>query len=124
MWPRKMRHRRLRGRDLDRRRRRRDYRAAEQSLKPGGMLLIGEPYWRQVPATEEIAQACGASSLADFLTLADLVSSYDALGYDLVEMVLADQEGWDRYEAAKWLTMRRWLEETPMMSLCQKSGRS
>ena len=77
------------------------------------MLLIGEPYWRKVPATEEIAQACGASSLADFLTLADLVSSYDALGYDLVEMVLADQEGWDRYEAAKWLTMRRWLEENP-----------
>ena len=26
-----------------------------KSLKPGGMLLIGEPYWRQVPATEEIA---------------------------------------------------------------------
>lgn len=64
-----------------------------KSLKPGGMLLIDEPYWRQVPATEEITQACGASSLADFLTLADLVSSYDALGYDFVEMVLADQEG-------------------------------
>ncbi|WP_227673677.1 MULTISPECIES: SAM-dependent methyltransferase [Klebsiella] len=84
-----------------------------KSLKPGGMLLIGEPYWRKIPATEEIAQACGASSLADFLTLPDLVSSYDALGYDLVEMVLADQEGWDRYEAAKWLTLRRWLEENP-----------
>jgi len=28
-------------------------------------------------------------------------------------MVLADQEGWDRYEAAKWLTMRRWLEANP-----------
>lgn len=56
------------------------------------MLLIGEPYWRKIPATEEIAQACGASSLADFLTLPDLVSSYDALGYDLVEMVLADQK--------------------------------
>ena len=24
-------------------------------------------------------------------------------------MVLADQDSWDRYEAAKWLTMRRWL---------------
>ena len=77
-----------------------------KSLKPGGMLLIGEPYWRKIPATEEIAQDCGASSLADFLTLPDLVSSYDALGYDLVE-------GWDRYEAAKWLTLRRWLEENP-----------
>jgi hypothetical protein len=28
-------------------------------------------------------------------------------------MVLADQDGWDRYEAAKWLTMRRWLESNP-----------
>jgi hypothetical protein len=28
-------------------------------------------------------------------------------------MVLADLEGWDRYEAAKWLTMRRWLEDNP-----------
>ena len=32
---------------------------------------------------------------------------------DVVEMVLADQDGWDRYEAAKWLTMRRWLEANP-----------
>ncbi|VFS65650.1 bifunctional 3-demethylubiquinone-9 3-methyltransferase/ 2-octaprenyl-6-hydroxy phenol methylase [Raoultella planticola] len=38
-----------------------------QSLKPGGFMLIGEPYWRQLPATEEIAQACGVSSVADFL---------------------------------------------------------
>ncbi len=28
-------------------------------------------------------------------------------------MVLANQDGWDRYEAAKWLTMRRWLEANP-----------
>ena len=84
-----------------------------QSLKPGGIMLIGEPYWRQLPATEEIAQACGVSSIADFLTLPELVSAFDDLGYDVVEMVLADQEGWDRYEAAKWLTMRRWLEANP-----------
>jgi hypothetical protein len=28
-------------------------------------------------------------------------------------MVLADQDSWDRYEAAKWLTMRRWLDANP-----------
>jgi len=28
-------------------------------------------------------------------------------------MVLADQDSWDRYGAAKWLTMRRWLEANP-----------
>ena len=26
---------------------------------------------------------------------------------------MANQDGWDRYEAAKWLTMRRWLEANP-----------
>lgn len=57
--------------------------------------------------------ACGATSVANFLSLPELVSSFDLLGYDVVEMVLADQEGWDRYEAAKWLTMRRWLEANP-----------
>ncbi|CNK14810.1 SAM-dependent methyltransferase [Yersinia vastinensis] len=86
-----------------------------KSLKPGGMLLIGEPYWRQLPTTDEMARECesGVTSLADFLTLSELVTSFDTLGYDVVEMVLADQEGWDRYEGAKWLTMRRWLEENP-----------
>lgn len=57
--------------------------------------------------------ACGVSSTSDFLTLPGLVGAFDDLGYDVVEMVLADQEGWDRYEAAKWLTMRRWLEANP-----------
>ncbi|MBW7984190.1 SAM-dependent methyltransferase [Enterobacillus tribolii] len=84
-----------------------------KSLKPGGMLLIGEPYWRQLPPTDDVAKACGVDSVADFLTLPALVDSFTTLGYDVVEMVLADQEGWDRYEAAKWLTMRRWLEENP-----------
>ena len=81
----------------------------KQSLIPGGMLLIGEPWWRKRPATAEEAVACGAQSPDDFLTLPALVAHFGELGYDVVEMVLADQEGWDRYEAAKWLTMRRWL---------------
>ncbi len=57
--------------------------------------------------------ACGVSSTSDFLTLPGLVGAFDDLGYDVVEMVLADRKGWDRYEAAKWLTMRRWLEANP-----------
>ena len=84
-----------------------------KSLRPGGILLIGEPYWRQLPPTEEVAGECLAGSISDFLMLPELVGSFGELGYDVVEMVLADQEGWDRYEAAKWLTMRRWLAENP-----------
>jgi SAM-dependent methyltransferase len=84
-----------------------------QSLEPGGIILIGEPYWRQLPPTEDVAKGCLAHSISDFLVLPELVASFGRLNYDVVEMVLSDQDGWDRYEAAKWLTMRRWLEANP-----------
>jgi len=81
-----------------------------RSLRPEGIILIGEPYWRQMPPTEDVAKQCDGASISDFLTLPELLASFGRLGYDVVEMVLADQDSWDRYEAAKWLTMRRWLE--------------
>ncbi len=85
----------------------------ERSLHPGGIILIGEPYWRKLPPTEDVAKGCHAKSNSDFLVLPELLASFGRLGYDVVEMVLADEDGWDRYEAAKWLTMRRWLMANP-----------
>jgi SAM-dependent methyltransferase len=84
-----------------------------KSLRTGGIILIGEPYWLKLPPTEEVTKGCQASSIANFLLLPELLASFADLAYDVVEMVLADQNGWDRYEAAKWLTMRRWLEANP-----------
>ena len=84
-----------------------------RSLRTGGIILIGEPYWRQLPPTEQVAKGCLASSISDFLLLPRLLESFGRHGCDDVEMVLADQDDWDRYEAAKWLTMRRWLEANP-----------
>ncbi len=90
-----------------------------RNLRAGGIILIGEPFWRQLPPTEDVAKGCLASSIAEFLVLPELLASFGHLGYDVVEMVLADQDGWDRYEAAKWLTMRRWLEAHPNDELAQ-----
>jgi len=84
-----------------------------RSLLPGGIILIGEPYWRRLPPTEEVARGCLAGSLDEYLPLPEFLASFGARGYDVVEMVLADQDSWDRYEAAKWLTMRRWLDANP-----------
>ena len=92
----------------------------EQSLRAGGIILIGEPYWRILPPTEEVARGCLAHSISDFVMLPELLASFGPLGYDVVEMVLADQDGWDRYEAAKWLTMRRWLEANPNDELAKE----
>ena len=84
-----------------------------RSLATGGIILIGEPYWRQLPGTDDVAKGCLATAISDFLMLPELLAFFGHLGYDVVEMVLANQDGWDRYEAAKWLTMRRWLEANP-----------
>ncbi|MFW0785192.1 class I SAM-dependent methyltransferase [Gordonia sp. CPCC 206044] len=85
----------------------------DRSLRPGGMMLIGEPYWRRTPPDEQTAEDFSASAFADLLGLPDLLGQFQDLGYDVVEMMLADQDSWDRYTAAQWLTMRRWLDENP-----------
>ncbi|MBE1536392.1 SAM-dependent methyltransferase [Actinomadura algeriensis] len=85
----------------------------DRSVRPGGLMLIGEPYWRRTPPDEETAKACHATAIADFLLLPDLIGRFQELGYDVVEMTLADQESWDRYAAAQWLNMRRWLDRNP-----------
>ncbi len=91
-----------------------------QSLSPAGIILIGEPFWRQLPPTEAVAKGCLANAISDFLLLPEFLASFRKLGYDVVEMVLANQDSWDRYEAAKWLTMRRWLEVNPEDALAEE----
>jgi SAM-dependent methyltransferase len=84
-----------------------------RSLKPGGLLLIGEPYWRRQPPDDETVKGCHAQTESDFLSLPDLLEHFRTQGCDPVEMVLADQAGWDRYAAAQWLNTRRWLDANP-----------
>ncbi|MCG2801941.1 MAG: class I SAM-dependent methyltransferase [Cellulomonas sp.] len=84
-----------------------------RSVRPGGMLLVGEPYWRIVPATPQALAGCGVQSAEAYLTLPDLLASFGALGYDVVEMVCATEESWDRYQAPQWLAMRRWADTHP-----------
>src|SRR5690606_11785221 len=59
-----------------------------RSLRSGGIILSGEPYWRQLPPSEDVARGCQAQSMADFLLLPELLASLGRLGYDVVEMVL------------------------------------
>ncbi|MFG1803932.1 SAM-dependent methyltransferase [Micromonospora carbonacea] len=85
----------------------------ERALRPGGLLLVGEPFWRADPPDEATVAACHATAREDFHDLPGLVALYGRLGFDLVEMVLADEDSWDRYVAAQWLSVRRWLDAHP-----------
>jgi SAM-dependent methyltransferase len=82
----------------------------ERHLRPGGIALIGEPFWIREPETEDAVRGSHAKSRNEFRSLPELVEALGDHGWDLVEMVLADADDWDRYVAAQWLTTRRWLD--------------
>lgn len=84
-----------------------------RSLRPGGLLLIGEPYWRRQPPDQVTVEACHAGREDDYRPLPELLEQFGDLGCDVVEMVVADQDSWDRYFAAQWLNTRRWLDAHP-----------
>ncbi|TXS54198.1 SAM-dependent methyltransferase [Streptomyces sp. t39] len=84
-----------------------------RSLAPGGIMLIGEPYWRREPEDQATVEGCHLARKDDLLPLPELLAQFGDLGCDVVEMVLADQDSWDRYVAAQWLNIRRWLDANP-----------
>jgi SAM-dependent methyltransferase len=85
-----------------------------RSLAPGGIMLIGEPYWRKEPPDQKTVEGCSGIGHEGWkLGLGTLLRSFRDLGLDVVEMVLADEDSWDRYAAAQWLNIRRWLDANP-----------
>ncbi|WP_103352177.1 cyclopropane-fatty-acyl-phospholipid synthase family protein [Amycolatopsis sp. CA-128772] len=91
-----------------------------RSLRPGGVMLIGEPYWRKDPPDQATVESCHATSKADFRVLPELLEQFGELGCDVVQMVLADQDSWDGYVAAQWLNTRRWLDAHPDDELAEQ----
>jgi hypothetical protein len=83
------------------------------NLKTGGMVLIGEPYWRLDPPDRATVDGCYQRSRDDLGALPELMGLFQGLGWDPVEMVLADQDSWDRYAAAQWLNLRRFIDAHP-----------
>ena len=79
-------------------------------LRPGGTMLVGEPYWTE-PVPDDVAILDGATD--EFATLAGTLDRIEDAGFSLIEMVLADGDSWDRYVAAQWSTVDRWLRDNP-----------
>jgi hypothetical protein len=81
------------------------------AVRGDGLVLIGEPYWAD--DTPEEAFAALGFPREDFTTLDGTRERLERAGLQLVEMVLADGDGWDRYVASQWWTVRQWLRANP-----------
>ncbi|MFC9974580.1 SAM-dependent methyltransferase [Spirillospora sp. NPDC127200] len=78
---------------------------------PDGLLLVGEVFWNEDPP-EAAYEALGLGR-GDFATLAGTLERFEAAGVELVEMVLAGADDWDRYMASQWWTVHQWLKAHP-----------
>ena len=81
------------------------------AVRPGGLILVGEPFWLEEPPPGAAA-ALGLGD-GDYVSLEGTFDRLEAAGLELVEMVLANQDSWDRYEAAHWRTVADWLLANP-----------
>jgi len=81
-----------------------------RAVRPGGLLLVGEPYWTD-PAPPAAIETMGAPEA--FTSLAGTADRLAEAGVELVEMVLADGDSWDRYAAAQWWALSTWLRDHP-----------
>lgn len=76
-------------------------------VKPDGLLLIGEPFWHEPPPAAAY-EAMGIKE-DEFKSLAGTLDRFESAGLELVEMVLANHDGWDRYEAPQWQAVDDYL---------------
>jgi len=81
--------------------------------RPGGLVVIGEPYWAQ-PPTDEARAALGIAP-GRFASLDGLQDRFAQAGMEAVEQVLAGESGWERYRSSHW----RVLEGRPDDSLTE-----
>jgi len=81
------------------------------ALKADGLMLIGEPYWIDEPSAAAY-EALGVQP-DDFTSLIGTLERIESAGMELIEMVLANQDDWDRYEAMQWQTLNDYLRANP-----------
>jgi SAM-dependent methyltransferase len=86
-------------------------------MRPGlknrdSLLLVGEPFWIDEPP-DEAYEWIAEGDRKMFTTLIGTLQRFESAGLELVEMVLADHHGWDRYEAMHWMAVSDWLRAHP-----------
>lgn len=76
------------------------------------LLLVGEPYWIEEPPADAV-QALVDGERDLYGTLPEILDRIQDGGYTLIEMVLANRDTWDRYEATQWKTVDDWVRNNP-----------
>jgi len=76
------------------------------AVRPGGNVVVGEPFWRTWPLPE------GIDDLG-YLPLRETVARFESAGLALVSLIASSEDDWDTYESLRWRALEEWLAEHP-----------
>jgi SAM-dependent methyltransferase len=82
--------------------------ALEPTVRPGGHVVVGEPYWRSWPLPEDYE---GRDE--PFTSLDGTVAIVESGALRVVALIDASLDDWDRYETLHWRAVEEWLAESP-----------
>ncbi len=85
--------------------------ALARMVQPGGLVLVGEPFWRTEPDPDYLKRTGHDASLCG--THAGNVQTGEDLGLSLLYTVVSNEDDWDRYEGLQWQAAERYAADHP-----------
>jgi SAM-dependent methyltransferase len=82
--------------------------ALAPAVRPGGHVVVGEPYWRRLPLPEDYDER-----REPWATLEGTVTIFETSGLPVVSVIASSEDDWDRYETLHWQAVESWLAENP-----------
>ena len=86
-------------------------RALARWTKPGGYILVGEPYWLKEPDPAYL-QADGMKR-EEFSSHHGNIQTGEKLGLTPAYATTSNLDEWDHYETLQWYAVERWAREHP-----------
>lgn len=82
-----------------------------QAVRPGGIVVTGEPFWKKPPAPEYLASS--GMEAATFATHAGNVEVGESLGLHPLLALVSSDHNWDYYETLQWNAAARYAAAHP-----------
>jgi SAM-dependent methyltransferase len=80
----------------------------EPVVRPGGHVVVGEPYWRTLPLPADYEDRGDP-----WTTLEGTVAIFESGPLRVISVIAASEDDWDRYETLRWRGVEEWLAASP-----------
>jgi SAM-dependent methyltransferase len=81
--------------------------ALEPVVRPGGHVVVGEPFWRKLPLPEDYPDRD-----EPFTSLEGTVAIMESGSLRVVSVIASSEDDFDRYDTLHWRAVEEWLADS------------